>query len=294
MSVDSADPLVSIIVITYNSSKYVLETLESAKAQTYQNIELIISDDGSTDKTIEICEKWLADNKERFVDSQIITVEKNTGIPANCNRGVKASKGEWIKLIAGDDVLTENCIEDNLSFIRQNPHAQIVQSLSNMYRGVFDEGNFIMQLPAQEKFNLFELSAEKQYKYLDEKDMFLCTPSIFLKKNAVEHVGLFDERFRYFEDYPMWLKLTKNNFQVQLLKKVTVKYRKHAASVILNNSPYMSSNFAKEYIFFLNEYLTRKRTKGIVKLKLIIFANQLGLNNRSLIGRAVFTVLLRF
>ena len=84
------NPLVSIIVITYNSSKYVLETLESAKAQTYQNIELIISDDGSQDETVELCEKWLAENKDRFIDSQIITVEKNTGIPANCNRGVKA------------------------------------------------------------------------------------------------------------------------------------------------------------------------------------------------------------
>ncbi len=53
------NPLVSIIVITYNSSKYVLETLESAKAQTYQNIELIVSDDGSTDNTIEICKIWI-------------------------------------------------------------------------------------------------------------------------------------------------------------------------------------------------------------------------------------------
>ena len=60
------EPLVSIIVITYNSSKYVLETLESAKAQTYENIELIISDDGSTDDTIKICKNWLEKNQDRF------------------------------------------------------------------------------------------------------------------------------------------------------------------------------------------------------------------------------------
>src|SRR5690606_22852216 len=96
------NPLVSIIVITYNSSKYVLETLESARAQTYQNIELIISDDGSKDATVQICRDWLKENSDRFVHSQLLTVEHNTGIPANCNRGVKASKGEWIKLIAGD------------------------------------------------------------------------------------------------------------------------------------------------------------------------------------------------
>ena len=103
-------PLVSIIVITYNSSKYVLETLESAKAQTYQNIELIVSDDCSIDNTVEICREWIENNKERFVRTELITAEKNTGIPANCNRGVKAAQGEWVKLIAGDDILYNNCI----------------------------------------------------------------------------------------------------------------------------------------------------------------------------------------
>lgn len=88
------NPLVSIIVITYNSAKYVLETLESARAQTYQNIELIISDDGSQDDTIVICENWFLENRDRFYDTQLITVEHNSGIPANCIRGVRALHGE--------------------------------------------------------------------------------------------------------------------------------------------------------------------------------------------------------
>jgi alpha-1,3-rhamnosyltransferase len=69
-------PLVSIVVITYNSSDYVLETLESAKDQTYKNIELIISDDCSTDNTVEICKNWLEENKERFKHTELITVKK--------------------------------------------------------------------------------------------------------------------------------------------------------------------------------------------------------------------------
>ena len=95
-------PLVSIVVITYNSSKYVLETLESAKEQSYQNLELIISDDCSFDDTVAICRNWIAKNKERFVRIELLSVDKNTGIPANCNRGVKVAKGEWVKLIAGE------------------------------------------------------------------------------------------------------------------------------------------------------------------------------------------------
>jgi len=123
-------PLVSIIVITYNSSKYVLETLESAKAQTYQNIELIVSDDCSTDNTVEICQEWIAKNKERFVRTELITAEKNTGIPANCNRGVKSVQGEWVKLIAGDDALLPDCIEYYLFYIKKNGSS--VNSMGNM------------------------------------------------------------------------------------------------------------------------------------------------------------------
>jgi len=99
------DILVSIVVITYNSSKYVLETLESCKNQTYKNIELIISDDASKDNTVKLCQNWIEKNKKRFFRTELITTIKNTGIPSNCNRGVRASKGEWVKLIAGDDVL---------------------------------------------------------------------------------------------------------------------------------------------------------------------------------------------
>ena len=76
-------PLVSITVITYNSAKYVIETLESAKAQTYQNIELIISDDHSTDNTVKDCRQWIEKNKEWFIRTVLITIPENTGVPAN-------------------------------------------------------------------------------------------------------------------------------------------------------------------------------------------------------------------
>ncbi len=85
--------LVSICVISYNSSEFVLETLESAKRQSYEYIELIISDDGSEDHTVELCDQWLKNNGACFHSTELITVPKNTGIPANCNRAVKSAKG---------------------------------------------------------------------------------------------------------------------------------------------------------------------------------------------------------
>ena len=74
------NPLVSVVVMTYNSSKYVLETLDSIYNQTYLNIELIITDDCSTDKTFELCNKWLLQHQNRFIRIEFITNDINTGI----------------------------------------------------------------------------------------------------------------------------------------------------------------------------------------------------------------------
>src|SRR3954453_22702927 len=126
-------PFVSIIILTYNSAKFVIETLQSAEKQTYRNIELIISDDGSKAKTIEICNEWMLKNQDRFLRIELLTVQLNTGIPANCNRGVKAAQGEWVKIIAGDDILHPKCIELNNNFIIYNNLNSIIV-VSNMIR----------------------------------------------------------------------------------------------------------------------------------------------------------------
>jgi alpha-1,3-rhamnosyltransferase len=97
-------PLVSIIVITYNSGRYVLETLNSIWYQTYEDMELVVSDDFSTDDTLVLCKKWIAAHKTRFTSCKIIESDENNGITKNCNRGLYASSGQWVKIIAGDDV----------------------------------------------------------------------------------------------------------------------------------------------------------------------------------------------
>ena len=97
--------LVSVIVVVYNSSKTVLETLESIKNQTYKNIELVITDDASSDNTIEIVTEWGEKNRNYFNNFLVLKTEKNTGVSANVARGIQASKGEYYKDIAGDDLL---------------------------------------------------------------------------------------------------------------------------------------------------------------------------------------------
>ena len=135
-------PLVSIIVVTYNSSKYILETLESAKDQTYKNIELIVTDDSSKDNTVELCKEWMQKNSARFVRTEVITVPQNSGIAANCNRGVNAAEGTWVKFIAGDDILTVDCVDAFVDFVKLNKEAMVVESKSLFFRYTFDESNF--------------------------------------------------------------------------------------------------------------------------------------------------------
>ena len=237
------NPLVSIIVITYNSSKYVLETLESAKAQTYQNIELIISDDGSQDETVELCEKWLAENKDRFIDSQIITVEKNTGIPANCNRGVKASKGEWIKLIAGDDILLDNCIKSNVIFNLQN---NSFISVSNMI--YFSDADSRPHATGKKFKQFFNVSTNQLNMYL-RFPLFLNTPSFFFHKTLYENVEGFDERIKILEDIPFFTKVLLAKYRIFFNNTTTVKYRWHKES--LSNKNNIKLNEALNSAFIL-------------------------------------------
>lgn len=99
-------PKISIVVVTYNSGKYVTETLDSIASQSYTGeIQLIVSDDCSQDDTVLICKNWLRDHKDRFPDATIISSTSNTGISGNYNRALKEVNGLWVKYIAGDDIL---------------------------------------------------------------------------------------------------------------------------------------------------------------------------------------------
>ncbi|MBT1700531.1 glycosyltransferase [Fulvivirgaceae bacterium PWU4] len=230
-----ATPLVSVIVTSYNSARFIVETLESVKAQTYQNIELIISDDCSTDDTVAVGRAWLEKNGSRFVRTDLITVPQNTGVSANCNRCIKASRAEWIKFIAGDDILLPNCIEDNMSFVMERPEVKILFSQVALYADNFHEKSFLRILPAQFPVNIMkpELSADDQFRLLLISDRISFTPSYFFNKQALTSVGGYDERHKVAEDYPMWLKLTHAGFRLYFMMKLTVGYRQHGQA--LNN-----------------------------------------------------------
>ena len=229
------NPLVSIIVITYNSAKFVLETLESAKAQTYQNIELIVSDDWSTDNTIEICKQWIQNNKVRFRKTIIVTSKINTGTSSNCNRGFNESTGEWIKFIAGDDILHINSIEYFIEYLNNNfSSPQVVFSKQcNFIDNDTNTRTFTETLPRTNDNPLFidNSSAKDQLQVLLFGRINIPGPTLLIKSSLLEDIGRFDEKYGILEDFPLYIKILESNVKFYFLDKTTVYYRIHSLSV---------------------------------------------------------------
>ncbi|WP_243348778.1 glycosyltransferase [Parabacteroides sp. FAFU027] len=245
-------PLISIIVITYNSSKYVIETLESAKSQTYQNIELIVSDDCSSDNTVELCRDWIKENNYRFVRTKVVTVVENSGISPNCNRGLSAAEGEWVKLIAGDDVLLDNCITDFVSYCQADRECKILVGRLFYWKG---------DTVTEDKINPFyKLSQENQY-LRNVKGSGVPIQASFFNKNSLVGIGGFDEKYKYIEDLPLWIKASELGFYFNFLDKFVVKYRLHdnnISGVRRNTSYYINERFYKEHRSIIkNEVIPR-------------------------------------
>jgi len=215
--------LVSVIVITYNSSQYILETLESVKSQTYRNLELILSDDCSTDDTVDICRRWLKYNNRRFKRSEILTVSSNTGISANLNRGLKSSKGLWIKYCAGDDILSDQCIGTLLTYASNSKNAaKVVNGLQYIFTKP-DKSDAFLKSQDDNLFYADEISPHDQYEMLLRHNRVGNPPLI--SHEVFKNVGLFDEQIPLLEDYPFWLKITNYGYKIYCSFKPVSYYR---------------------------------------------------------------------
>lgn len=250
---NSINPLVSIIVVTYNSSMYVLETLDSAYNQTYQNIELIIIDDFSKDNTVKIVEQWVEKYKKRFTRVKIIPATENRGIPANCNQGLEAAKGEWIKFIAGDDILTSNCLSDNIAFIAENNSYFIFSDLI-----WFKDNQAVIENDKSEdifRAAFAKLDCEGQLKFYSRYPVFLNSPTWFFSKRNIKLV--FDEDFKLLDDQPFIFLFLETKNRVYYMNKKTVKYRRHENSVGALNT----KNYYRDFSLCFKKYRMKNLSK---------------------------------
>lgn len=217
-------PLVSIIVTSYNQSNFILDALESVKKQTYNNLELIIAENGSNDNSLEICKSWVAKNSTRFVSCMVLESKSNIGITANLNRGVKASNGKWLKILYGDDILLENCITDFMDFSLQNPNAKIIFGKMKLLNHT---KNTLIELPIPSFF--FE-SFDKQYEmvYLGSG---LQAPAYIINKPFLQKISYFDERYPFLDDVPLYIKIAEAKEKFYYMNKFVVIYRRHNSNI---------------------------------------------------------------
>lgn len=299
---DNYNPLVSVVVITYHSAAYVTETLESIKQQTYKPIELIITDDGSKDDTVSICESWLHKNNASFSAVKLIKSDINTGTSANCNRGVKASNGEWIKIIAGDDALYPNALQQYIDYIIQqnNREIKIIQTNMDIFANNFSTENFIKTDDLSGLYQTRnETTADQQFGIMI-RDPHLNTPSLLIKRSAYSEVGFYNEKYTLMEDFPWLLNALLSGIKIHFINFSSVKYRKTVNSVQISKARNVFvSNFKLQHDEFIYNEICRYYTKTerfffirIYKARKFLAYN--GLNIKCLKNRIIFVLLLSF
>ncbi len=215
----SENPLVSVCVIAYNSAETIIETLDSIKNQTYSPIELVVSDDASQDKTLELVTNWANENKDRFENVEVISSDINTGVTKNVNRACRKARGVYVKDFGGDDILLPNYLEYCIQYFEQHKEVDVLFTKLE----AFNE-NKIIELP--ENYSYFNLSAEEQFERTVRNGIpFLPTPTSIYTKRILEQVDYFDERVPMWEDGPMYFKLAENRTRLWLLDFIGVRYR---------------------------------------------------------------------
>lgn len=245
MAVENKEELVSVVIITYKSASTVLETLESIKAQTYNNIELIVADDCSPDNTAQVVEEWLKENSDVFIRTVFLKNAKNLGPSGNLNRGYKEAKGVWVKSLAGDDTLIPEAINTYLDFANKHPESPILTAKLKAFspNGESCERD---QMALEKLYAKLKVdSREQQYKNA-LRSHILAGPGLFIKKTFFDELGGFNEKYPMGEEYDFELRVFKKVF-VPVVDEYLVNWRVSPTSL----SHKMSlKSVQSDYLFF--------------------------------------------
>lgn len=211
-------PKISVIIPTYNRKSLLKRAINSALQQTYENLEIIVVDDGSTDKT----EKIIRNLQKK--SPKILYFKKNhSGLPSiSRNLGIKKSKGEWICFLDDDDYWSKNKIYEQYNFAKSNEY-DFVSILTNV----------------QKSKNIIGKKKTKTIKYKDLiSENIISTSSVMIKRSLLNKSGLFNEssNLKAIEDYELWLRVLHFTNMNMLSKSNLVFYRDDPKNSIRKNS----------------------------------------------------------
>lgn len=244
-------PLVSICIPTYNSGEFIKRTLDSVLNQTYKNIEVIIVDDCSKDNTKEIIEEY---NDERI---KLVLNEQNCGLSKNWNNTLKKASGKYIKLLCADDLIYENCIEEEVKALENNSDCSLVISNTHIVNSN-DKITFrVKKLKKQGKYDGKTLAK----KSILLKNYYGAPCSTLFRRGTANKIGLFDEELSLIPDFDLWLRLSYEG-DVYFIDKYLSAFRVHRIS---NTNKLMNGRkheYANEHVFMV------KKHKGYNKIRI--------------------------
>ena len=194
---------VSVILLTYNRASLLNATIGSILSQTMADFELIIADDASADGTQEVCERWaISDSRIRYQRRP-----ENIGMPQNLNLGILASTGKYVAILHDDDVYRPDLLREWKTCLDEHPKAAFV---FNAYRGLNAQGQtrtvYRETLPrCSSGSTLLESIFFKRWRFDSP-----VRGTVMMRRGAFDHAGSFDERYGFWADVDMWMRLAKD------------------------------------------------------------------------------------
>ncbi|RZV51862.1 MAG: glycosyltransferase family 2 protein [Pseudomonadales bacterium] len=293
----SEQPLVSVVIATFNMSQYLPAAVNSILAGTYKNVEVIIIDDGSTDDTGRIIENSVDDDRVRYIRQQ------NLGQPKAKNHGLREATGEFIAFCDADDLWEPNKLELQLPLFADASVGVVYSEISNI-----DQHQQPLPQPEPQDRHRGTVTNELLIKN------FVPFGTAVIRRECVERSGYFDEQFRMGIDWDLWLRYSLD-WQFDYVEDRTYIYRvwdgqmstnyrgryEHAFAILANFETNHGEKVAKHVMrsAWADNYISKARTyvhhegRSIYSLRLLakgIFLEPLSLKGwkclfRILVGR---------
>lgn len=254
------NPLVTIIIPSYNHARYVGYTIDSILKQTLQDFELLIIDDNSTDNSLEIIRK--------FHDPRIkITVlDKNIGMCRASNLCIAEAKGKFLTIIASDDIMKVDNLEKKVNFLQNNPQYGAVFSQIE----IIDENNKTINKKTKKFEKIFPAITQNCNQLLNHffnKGNYLAAPTFLAKTEFVKKINGFNDLLCQAHDFDMWVRICLNNYEIEVLSEKLVQYRQFTTSQSLSSN---TSEVRKRLIFdnekILENYLSIKDSQRLIEI----------------------------
>ena len=212
-------PNVSVIIPTYNQAMFLADAIESAIAQTYQNHEIIVVNDGSTDNTEVVAQRY--NDKIRYL------YQKNQGLAGARNTGIMAARGEYIALLDSDDIWDPSFLTTMIDLVHTTPGAAVY------YCGIRYMNEAKQNLPQSGGLDKY---SEKDIYHQILRSNFLIPSTIVINRKVVIAENLFDVSFRRLQDWELWIRLLKSGYQfVGLKDQYLVRYRVHDSNLSVDS-----------------------------------------------------------